>query len=75
MAESTTFLIELDGRTLQCRTEQDRTMLIEARSMCFDNRISQRHSATRLLDIGKICQEYGLAKVAAVIASLADKAP
>ena len=72
MAESTTFPIELEGRVLHCRTEQDRTMLIEARSLCSDNRISQRHSAARLHDISSVCQEYELSKMAAAVASLAD---
>jgi hypothetical protein len=68
------FPVELEGRTIDCRTEQERTMLTEARCMCADNRISDRHSADRLRAISKACYEYGLPKMGEAVAAFADGA-
>jgi hypothetical protein len=68
-----TFPIELESRTIDCRTEQDRTMLAEARSMCSDNRISARHSADRLRAISKTCYDYGLLKMGKAVAAYAER--
>ena len=67
-----TFPIELDSRVIECRTEPERTMLQEAHGICCDLRSSDRHSAERLREISAACLEYGLAKMGAVIAALAE---
>ncbi len=67
------FPIELESRVIECRTEQERTMLREAHGICCDLRSSDRHSAARLREISAACHEYGLAKMGAVIAALAEQ--
>jgi hypothetical protein len=73
MSQSDIFSIELESRVIDCRTEQERTMLVEARSICCDSRISERHSPERLREISRACHEYGLGKMGDVIASLAEQ--
>lgn len=70
MSEAT-FPIELESRTIDCRTEPDRTMLQEAHGICCDRRSSDRHSADRLREISAACHQYGLTKMGSVIADLA----
>lgn len=67
-----TFPFALDGRTIECLTEPDRTMLQEAHGICCDRRSSERHSADRLREISGTCREYGLEKMNSVIADLAQ---
>lgn len=67
-----TFPIELDSRVIECRTETERTMLQEAHGICCDLRSSDRHSAARLREISAACHQYGLAKMGAVVAELAE---
>lgn len=70
MSEAT-FPIDLDGRTIECLTEPDRTMLQEAHGICCDRRSSERHSAGRLREISEACRQYDLGKMSSVIADLA----
>ena len=72
MMSNVTFPIELNSRVIECRTEPERTMLQEAHGICCDLRSSDRHSAERLQEISAACREYGLAKMGAVIAALAE---
>jgi hypothetical protein len=67
-----TFPIELESRTIECRTEPDRTMLQEAHGICCDRRSSDRHSGAHLREISEACRSYGLGKMADVIADLAQ---
>ena len=66
-----TFSIELESRVIECRSEPERTMLIEARNICCDSRTSERHSAERLREISSACHEYGLRKMGDMVARLA----
>jgi hypothetical protein len=68
-----TFPVEIQDRVIECRTEQERTMLIEAKNICCDNRISERHSHDRLHAMSKVCCDYGLSKMGDVMADLAAR--
>ncbi|WP_232536392.1 hypothetical protein [Lacipirellula parvula] len=72
MTTNATFPIELDSRVIECLTEPERTMLQEAHGICCDLRTSDRHSADRLREISAACHQYGLTKMGAVIATLAE---
>ena len=68
-----TYPIELESRQICCRSEQDRTMLQEARNICRDARKSEDYSPERLRDISSACCEYGLGKTGEVVAALAER--
>jgi hypothetical protein len=68
-----TFPIELESRAIECRTEQERTMLTEAQNICRDSRTSERHTVARLRAISKACHDYGLTKMGEAIAALAEQ--
>ncbi len=73
MSQAETFPIELESRNIDCRTEDERTMLVEARNISCDNRISERHSTERLRAISAACHEYGLQQMGDMLASLAEQ--
>lgn len=68
-----TYPIEVGSRVVHCRTEQERTMLREARNICCDTRSSEWHSPPRLREISSTCREYGLDKMGDVVAALAEQ--
>jgi hypothetical protein len=68
-----TYPIELESRTIHCRTEPERTMLREAHNICCDTRSSKSHSPERLREISGTCREYGLGKIGEVVAALAEQ--
>ncbi|MBA3483260.1 MAG: hypothetical protein H0T51_15735 [Pirellulales bacterium] len=67
------FSIELESRVIECRSEPERTMLMEAHNICCDSRTSERHSAERLREISSACHEYGLRKMGEFVAALAER--
>jgi hypothetical protein len=68
-----TFPIELESRVVDCRTEQERTMLTEAHNICCDSRIGDRHSKEHLQAISKTCFDYGLNKMGGAVAASAER--
>lgn len=68
-----TYPIKLESRHIDCRSEQERTMLREAHNICCDARRSEDYSPERLRAISRTCLEYGLGKTGEVVAALADQ--
>jgi hypothetical protein len=68
-----TYPIELGSRHIPCQSEQERTMLREARNICYDARSSESYSSARLLEISSACHKYGLSKMGEVVAALAEQ--
>ena len=68
-----TYPIELESRHIDCRSEQDRTMLREAHNICCDARRSEDYSPERLRAISSTCLEYGLGKTGEFVAALAER--
>lgn len=68
-----TFPIELESRVVDCRTDEERTMLTGAHSICCDGRISDRHFNEHLRAISKACYDYGLNKMGGAVAASAEQ--